>query len=776
MRERIARSLFEVSSEDGNWLNGKCPLHQDENPSFGYNVEDDVFKCLAGCTESGDLVKLHSLLNGFDDAQGFKSFKEQYADNALTSPHQQPTRKPKREAPVIDEGIWQNMPILTPDWFQIFKDVRGWSEETIKRLDIRIQNVYQDAKTGAIVPIRKSQRVAIPIRDMAGKLRNIRLYRRPDAQNLKNKIVSWGKSYGQARIFPQINLIGKEGPVLLTEGEPDAICAMSHGFNAATVTANNVKNWPDGFLTPFRNRDVIVCYDADLAGVNHGQDAVKNLLKVAKSVRVLEWPDYMGKTPEGFWPESHGEDLTDFFMKHGKTAKDLQELFATAKVMEKPKEEKASPGPSLFWELSADGKRRSFKPRLLAEQLLSDRPLLFESETGQLFCWNGQYWELFSDGHLKRMAIQYLGNESLQSRVNDAAFQAKILSIIPHGRSLNDKKDWVCVKNGMLNLVTAELKPHERDYFASVQLGVDYKPESELKCEKWLKYLKMTVQTPEVIAQLQEFAGYCLTRDVRYAKCLMLHGPGEDGKSVFLKILKALVGEDNTSAVQFKDLEDQFQRVAIYNKMLNISTEVGSEALQSAMFKAIVSGDPIQASFKHRDAFMFSPFVKLAFATNKLPRVLDNSHGFFRRILLVEFKRQFLEGDPDRNENLEDELMEELSEIFLWALAGLARLRKQGRFTSCKESVDNLDRFMLANNPVKFFVHQECKLGEEETIGKHKLFKEYVEFCKEGKFKPLNESNFHRELRGVVNLKEYRPTHGGRKRRYRGIDVDKDGM
>lgn len=779
-REEIARSLFEVATRDGDWLNGRCPFHQDENPSFGYNVVEDVFKCLANCAGSGgggDLIKMFCLINGYEDSEGFKLFQELHGDGAdvpLAPPNA--NQQKKKEDSVIDEDIFQQMPILDEGWSKAFLDVRGWRPEIVKSLDIRIQNCYRDAKTGDIVFLKpgQSQRVAMPIRGLSGKLHNLRLYRRPGAK-VQNKIISWGKGYGRARLFPNINQIGKDGPLLLCEGEPDTICAMSYGFSAATLTANNVKNWPGELLAPFRNRDVIICYDADMAGQTAAKEmAAKNVLKVAKSVRILQWPDSMGKNDRGMWPEDHGKDLTDFFIEFEKTAKDLQELFATAETVEKPKDEEPRSSASQFWKFNPETKRRSFKPRLLAEQLIKDRPLLYEDETGQLFCWNGQYWELFSDGHLKRMAIKYLGDESLQNRVNDAAFQAKILSIIPHGRTLNDRTDWVCVKNGMLNIgaESGTLKPHNQDYLASVQLGVEYNPQSKARCEKWLKFLAMTIKTPEVIAQVQEYFGYCLTRDVRYSKCLMLHGPGEDGKSVLLKILKALVGEANTSAVQFKDLEDQFQRVAIYSKMLNISTEVGSGALESAMFKAIVSGDPIQASFKHRDAFMFQPYVKLAFATNKLPRVLDNSHGFFRRILLVTFKRQFLEGDPDRNENLEDELMEELSEIFLWALAGLQRLRKQGRFTACDETLENLKEFQLSNNPVKYFVETKCVIDAEKSVSKDDLFDAYVEFCKAGKFKPLNKSNFHRELKGVVNVREFRPSVGDRKRRYGGLALE----
>ena len=65
-RDRIARTLFVVQQEDGDWLNGLCPFHDDRTMSFGYNVTDDVFKCFASCTDCRPLVRGQGLPRTFD--------------------------------------------------------------------------------------------------------------------------------------------------------------------------------------------------------------------------------------------------------------------------------------------------------------------------------------------------------------------------------------------------------------------------------------------------------------------------------------------------------------------------------------------------------------------------------------------------------------------------------------------------------------------------------------------------------------------------------------
>ncbi len=273
--------------------------------------------------------------------------------------------------------------------------------------------------------------------------------------------------------------------------------------------------------------------------------------------------------------------------------------------------------------------------------------------------------------------------------------------------------------------------------------------------------------------QMQEFSGYCITPSTAFEKCLLLLGPGADGKSVFLKILRELVGAENCAAVSFPDLEDQFQRSSLYGKLLNISTEVGGRAIESPYFKAITSGDPLNAAFKHRNAFEFCPTCKLAFAANRLPRVLDNSDGYFRRLLPVQFKRQYLD---DFDPKLFETLKSELSEIFAWAVEGLQRLWGQGGFTQCDETERLLLDYRRVNNPILAFVEDRCTLGDDYETSKREIYQDYRSYCGESGYQIMNIENFFRELYAANNsLRQLRHRADGKIVRYvSGIKVNKD--
>ena len=834
-RAEIARELFKVTSvEDSKGeIHGLCPIHNEKNPSFSYNFKKDVYNCLS-CGAGGDLLKLWNEVNGHGQKDGFKAFCTKYAIDSGQGDKGTGARREGGgggEPPLKDidlDAVWELFPPLPDPWIERLEKVRGWSRRWVEILDLRLQTHYHHKTSGALVKLKKPERIAIPIRDAAGKLVNIRLYLPGGGQY---KIISWAKSTGQARLFPAKTLcddypsgkwsamavqmenephygrksglealdpnkqpatMPQEGtspaaagkstsflPVLLCEGESDTICALSHGFNAITQTSK-LKNWPAEHLAPFKDRDVVIAYDADAAGVKYGQFAARALAGVAKSIRTIQWPAFMGIDDSGAYPENHGQDLTDFFVTHKKTPDELKALIDAATPLETAAPGSAPPPPDdgsiQYMDFFARGvnDRLSFKPRLLADRILQDETLLSDPDTGLVYRWNGHYWESFDEDHVRAVALRYLGDESQKSRAEDAAYQVKMLCTLPHGRTVNDQMDWICLKNGMFNLRTYEMAPHAPDYYCTYTLPVSFEPDSAKTCSRWMLYLEQSVQTPEAIAQLQEYLGYVLVRHTKYEKCLLLVGPGADGKSTFLKIMKELVGDENCAAVSFQDLEDQFQRSSLYGKLLNISTEVGAKAIESPYFKGITSGDPINAAFKHKNAFTFSPYCKLAFAANRLPRVLDNSDGFFRRVLPVRFKKQFLDDDPGKDSELFEILKGELSEIFAWAVVGLARLTENRKFTGSDETRAMMQDYRRINNPILCYVEDQCIIDEDAEIGKKEIYDDYKSYCGKNGYTSMNRENFFRELYvAVANLKQYQHRVDGiPKRSIQGIKVN----
>src|SRR5690606_20057924 len=139
-------------------------------------------------------------------------------------------------------------------------------------------------------------------------------------------------------------------------------------------------------------------------------------------------------------------------------------------------------------------------------------------------------------------AVQdYLGT---QARKNDGAevvywlsnecrVQPEDLDKSPSGRCL------VNVRNGLLDPMTGRLYRHTPKYLSIVQLPVRWDPRAYH--QRLDQFLDEVLPSRETRMLLEEAIGYCLLPDMRYQKAIMLLGEGENGKSVFLSMLRAML-------------------------------------------------------------------------------------------------------------------------------------------------------------------------------------------------------------------------------------------
>ena len=102
-----------------------------------------------------------------------------------------------------------------------------------------------------------------------------------------------------------------KGPVLVTEGEMDALCALSHGFNAVTGTSGAGTFKPDWAtyitdLAPARENGIIVAFDGDEQGRSGAKKAASLLQDAGADVRVASFPE--------------GKDVSDVLMWGGQEA------------------------------------------------------------------------------------------------------------------------------------------------------------------------------------------------------------------------------------------------------------------------------------------------------------------------------------------------------------------------------------------------------------------------------------------------------------------------
>jgi len=300
------------------------------------------------------------------------------------------------------------------------------------------------------------------------------------------------------------------------------------------------------------------------------------------------------------------------------------------------------------------------------------------------------------------------------------------------------------LRNGMFDINALTLLPHDPKYYSTIQLDVNYLQDAE--CPVWTKTLEgIFPDSPKRISDLQEYFGYCLTREVKYEKALLLLGEGANGKSTIIRVLQSILGEDNYTSITLDDLKSKHYQARLYGKLVNFGAESLSKGtISDSILKLLVSGDTIEADEKYKGPFTFRPFCKLIFALNRLPRILDKSDGFFRKILIMRFEKQF--SDEEQNKDLSNILLSEKDGIFMWAIEGLKRLRARGRFDIDSETKEEISDYRQQNNSILNFAENECFFHPQSMITMHDLHTAYKDWCGAEGFMAFGKNKFGREL------------------------------
>ena len=375
-------------------------------------------------------------------------------------------------------------------------------------------------------------------------------------------------------------------------------------------------------------------------------------------------------------------------------------------------------------------------------------------------------WVQRNEWEIRQKIAQLFGRYRTARNV-DGVF--KLLKAELVRRELFDmNKELLNFPNGMFNIETREMLPHSRDYYSSIQMSYPYDPNAT--CPKWTEFLE-EVTNGDLGRHniLQEMFGYCLTKDVRYQKCFCLIGDGANGKSVLLTVLEAMVGSDNTSHIEIAFLNSDFQRIKLFNSLVNVCNDMKTDVSGTeSFFKAIVAGDPINGCYKGEDFVDFRPFCKMVFSANRMLTAREVDYSFLRRFCFVEFPVKFVDEPKEPNERkrnpaITDDLLKELPGIFNWALQGLKILREQGRFTETGDQTQLERELITMANPLISFIEEVVGNGAPHwtnRLNRQEVYNEYNQWCQRTNTLPMSARSFWPRLRTLFPYTDIRTAEG----------------
>lgn len=494
---------------------------------------------------------------------------------------------------------------------------------------------------------------------------------------------------------------GDDMPVLFVEGSKQGVSAAvwaPEGWGVVAVPGCN--NWLGTDLTWADGRRIVVLFDADFATNRDVHDAAVGLKDAL---------------------EVEGADEVVFARLAGARAKEgLDDVLGR-----RPKDKRTSYIQSISDR--ATEKIGRAPARRSANKYFGDNGLL--ARTASLAVLDGQPAALASGGMIALYRqgvfridmnkepmfekIKDLLGEEYRPQWRQTIEEFLIGELSGRGMRLPDRTiDPVLnCANCMVDLRTGDTMDHSPEFLSAVQIPVVWTP--DLSCPTYEAWLYDVAGNQG--EALEEIAATMLDPSRTPQKAAFLFGPTKSGKSTFLRIMAAIAGRHNMSAVTLHQLsQNKFMGAELYGRMLNVAADLSAAHVEdTSLFKMLTGEDPVQADRKYGKTFSFTNRALFAFSANEIPTVSETSRAYVQRIAPFSFGSSFAGHEDPRIEDVM--IREELPGILARWASAWRRFTERGLYLPADPSVQ--EEFETSSDRVARWVMLRCDV-HPDAIGK----------------------------------------------------------
>ena len=418
----------------------------------------------------------------------------------------------------------------------------------------------------------------------------------------------------------------------------------------------------------------------------------------------------------------------------------------------------------------------------IVDRIIGEHRILTTKDNEQMFHFDGKVWNPTDAEATIKLLCEQEKKGCTNRFVSEVIGKLKRLTFTSHSNPVfNGQRDEfdsdlsrVTLDNGVLDTATMNVEEHSPNNLSTVLLPVSWTPDKNqvilgdkditvdeidqlLKGTMFYNYIqqcftdeKGEILIPPMYTVLEMMAS-CIFKTNKFHKAFMMIGSGANGKSVCLNFLTAMLGARNVSDVPIQSLaHERFATAELYGKLANIYADIESTELkQTGKLKVLISQDKVYAERKNRDPFYFDNYAKLIFSANKFPQVSDQSDGFFRRFIIINWQRQF--SPKERDAELSDKLRDpkELNAVFKCLVVMGKRLTQRGSFLYESTINDMRKDWLKSADPVQMFIDEmviEDTFENASIMTKQEVYKAYLEWCTYKEMTPVKPKQLSQHM------------------------------
>lgn len=377
-------------------------------------------------------------------------------------------------------------------------------------------------------------------------------------------------------------------------------------------------------------------------------------------------------------------------------------------------------------------------------------------------------WALLSGNAPRLDAMQRVAEPHLEIRIDQLDADPFVFNVQNGTLELGTKNDPLEVR----------MRRHSRHDRITRIAPIGYDPEAS--CPLFRAFLDQIIPDRDVQDWLQRWFGYGLTGDFSEHKFAVHYGEGANGKGTLAKLIQWLLG-DYGATVQFQSFVDAGMRrggepspdLAKLTGVRGVFASEGKKGarLDDGLVKQVTGGDPATVRKLNRDFFDLAPTFKINLIANNKPDIRDDTHGMWRRVVLVPYLVIVREDQVDKN--LGDKLRAEGPGVLNWALDGWRGWRERG-LTAPQAILAATAEYRSESDRIGQFIETATLPDRDGMIPASEMLACYEAWCHAMDYKPVSQTKLGKELsrRGVMPMKHGITYRIGRKWNPDAIDWD----
>jgi putative DNA primase/helicase len=522
--------------------------------------------------------------------------------------------------------------------------------------------------------------------------------------------------------------------VYVPEGEKDVDRLRKLGV-VATCNAMGAGKWTDGYAAPFAGASVVVIADRDEPGIAHARAVAASLERAGATVELRQAAI-----------DKPGADVSDH-LDAGLGLDDLVPLVAN------PYLEDAVPEVRDDRPLDDDGNALR-----LADRYADD--LRFVIGEGW-HAWDGTRWRHDDDGAVVRAAreiAEQSREQASRARGERGEKDERAKALVQHAKRTGSARGIAAMvdlarsdlrfvlrperidadpyllnaANGTIDLLTGELRPHRREDLLTRRVAAAYDPDADAPA--WVTFIERVLPDPALRAYAQTMAGAAAVGTNADELLHVLHGPGANGKSKFVRTVASALGDYGATAgaslllAGQRHSAGQPELVRLRGARLLVAgeTDEGSR-LNVALVKALTGGDTIAARLLYENAVVeFVPVFSPWLVTNHRPSIPEQSEAIWRRVRLVPFPVTI--PRRERDPSLQGRLLAELPGVLAWIVDGARRYITAGLEPPAAVEAAT-DDYREEESAVGRFITERCQVDPAYWVQAGDLYAAWKGWC-----------------------------------------------